>query len=50
MLSADLNWLSLLDVQEEVGCLLSCELTKINLIYLKKKEVWIFYIEIILIK
>lgn len=38
VLSADVNALSSLDVQQEVGRLFSCEMTKIDFIYLKKKR------------
>lgn len=38
VLSADLNLLSFSDVQEEVGGLLSCEMTKIHIIYLREEQ------------
>lgn len=39
MLGGDFNLLPSSDVQEEVGCLLSCEMTKIHVVDLKREAV-----------
>lgn len=47
MLSADLNLLSSPDVQQEVGSLLSCKMTKVDFVYLegnRKLTSVIFYL------
>lgn len=36
VLSADVHPFPILDIQEEVGCLFSCEMAKVNFIYLNK--------------
>lgn len=39
VLGGDFNLLPSFDVQEEVGCLLSCEMTKIHVVDLKREAV-----------